>query len=49
MGTRNEQDNGIWQDGAVFVNLPSLQDTWIAVFIAFQAQSWKTDDNGDVQ
>jgi len=39
-------DNGIWQDGAVFVNLPAL-NTWIAIFIAFQTQSWNTDDQGN--
>jgi uncharacterized protein YukJ len=42
----HDRDNGIWQDGALFVNLPS-QNTWIAVFLAFQTQSWNTDDNGD--
>lgn len=40
------QDNGIWQDGALFINLPE-QDQWIAIFIAFQTQSWQTDNNGD--
>jgi uncharacterized protein YukJ len=40
------EDNGIWQDGALFVNLPA-QKTWIAVFIAFQTQSWTTDGHGD--
>jgi uncharacterized protein YukJ len=40
------QDNGIWQDGALFVYLPS-QNQWIAVFIAFQTQSWQTDDQGN--
>jgi uncharacterized protein YukJ len=40
------QDNGIWQDGALFVNLPA-QNSWIAIFIAFQTQSWNTDDNGN--
>ena len=40
------QDNGIWQDGALFVHLPA-QDQWIAIFIAFQTESWQTDDNGD--
>jgi len=40
------QDNGIWQDGALFVNLPA-QSTWIAVFIAFQTESWSTDANGN--
>ncbi len=39
-------DNGIWQDGALFVDLPA-QHTWIAVFIAFQTQSWKTDNHGN--
>jgi uncharacterized protein YukJ len=28
------------------VNLPA-QNTWIAIFIAFQTQSWSTDDNGN--
>lgn len=44
-----QQDNGTWQDGAVLVNLPSQQDTWIAVFIAFQTESWNTDAEGDPQ
>jgi uncharacterized protein YukJ len=43
----HEQDNGVWQDGALFVNLPAQQNTWIAVFIAFQTQSWQTDDQGN--
>jgi len=45
IGNHN-QDNGIWQDGALFVSLPS-QNTWIAVFIAFQTQLWTTDNNGN--
>ena len=40
------QDNGIWQDGALFVYLPS-QKRWIAVFIAFQTQAWQTDNHGN--
>jgi uncharacterized protein YukJ len=40
------QDNGIWQDGALFVYLPS-QNQWIAVFIAFQTQTWKTNTQGN--
>jgi uncharacterized protein YukJ len=40
------QDNGIWQDGALFVYLPS-QNQWIAVFIAFQTETWDTDDAGN--
>jgi uncharacterized protein YukJ len=44
-------DNGIWQDGAVFLQSPNLSsdpaETWVAVFIAFQTESWDTDDNGN--
>ena len=44
-------DNGIWQDGALFLQMPSLNSdpaqTWVAIFIAFQTESWNTDDNGN--
>jgi uncharacterized protein YukJ len=43
----HDQDNGIWQDGALFAELPA-QNAWVAIFIAFQTQSFHTDDNGDV-
>jgi uncharacterized protein YukJ len=36
-------DNGVWQDGALFVSLPATS-TWIAVYIAFQTESWNTDN-----
>jgi uncharacterized protein YukJ len=39
-------DNGVWQDGALLISLPS-QKTWTAVFIAFQTESWSTDDVGN--
>jgi len=39
-------DNGVWQDGALFINLPS-KGTWTAVFIAFQTESWSTDSVGN--
>ena len=39
-------DNGIWQDGALFIHLPS-EDRWIGLFIAFQSESWQTDNQGD--
>ncbi|NYF78772.1 YukJ family protein [Granulicella arctica] len=39
-------DNGIWQDGTLFLYLPT-PNTWTAVFIAFQTESWTTDDNGN--
>ena len=39
-------DNGIWQDGALFLSLPA-QGTWTAVFLAFQTESWNTDNQGN--
>ena len=39
-------DNGVWQDGALFVHLPS-EATWTAVFLAFQTESWNTDSAGN--
>jgi uncharacterized protein YukJ len=40
------KDNGVWQDGALLIHLPSKK-TWTAVFIAFQTESWTTDSNGN--
>lgn len=39
-------DNGIWQDGALFVYLSATR-SYTAVFIAFQTESWHTDANGN--
>jgi uncharacterized protein YukJ len=39
-------DNGVWQDGALMIHLPS-KGTWTAVFIAFQTESWATDSAGN--
>ncbi len=39
-------ENGVWQDGALFLSLPG-QSTWTAVFLAFQTESWTTDDAGN--
>jgi uncharacterized protein YukJ len=39
-------DNGVWQDGALLIHLPS-KATWTAVFIAFQTESWDTDSTGN--
>ena len=39
-------DNGVWQDGALLIHLPS-KETWTAVFIAFQTESWDTDAAGN--
>lgn len=43
-------DNGVWQDGAVFLNLPgrgSGATGWVAIFIAFQTEVWTTDAAGN--
>jgi uncharacterized protein YukJ len=39
-------DNGVWQDGALLIHLPS-KGSWTAVFIAFQTESWTTDSAGN--
>jgi uncharacterized protein YukJ len=39
-------DNGIWQDGLLVFEMPGT-DSWAAVFIAFQNESWSTDDAGN--
>lgn len=41
-----EKDNGIWQDGALLISLPASK-AWTVLFIAFQTESWTTDDAGD--
>lgn len=40
---RFASDDGIWQDGALLLYFPST-DQWVAIFLAFQSQSWHTDD-----
>ena len=37
-------DNGVWQDGALFLEIGGM---WTAVFLAFQTESWTTDETGD--
>ncbi|MGH9361161.1 MAG: DUF2278 family protein, partial [Thermoanaerobaculia bacterium] len=37
-----DQD-GVWQDGGLFVHFPDQQQ-WVAIFLKFQSQSWHTDD-----
>lgn len=37
------EHDGIWQDGGLFLHLPS-QDRWVALLLAFQSQSFHTDD-----
>ena len=36
-------DNGVWHDGGLLLWFPGA-DRWVAVFLAFQSQSWHTDD-----
>ncbi len=39
-------DNGIWSDGGLIFHEPA-RHRWSAVFLAFQPQSWHTDDQGN--
>ncbi|QUI25206.1 YukJ family protein [Vallitalea pronyensis] len=38
-----KNDDGIFQDGCLLFHYPS-RDHWIGIFLAFQSQSWDTDD-----
>ncbi len=43
-------DNGIWQDGLLVFSMPNApagSSPWTAIFLAFQDESWSTDDSGD--
>ncbi|GAA5070371.1 uncharacterized protein YukJ [Thermocatellispora tengchongensis] len=40
---RFRRDDGVWQDGGLMIHLPG-ESRWVAVFLAFQSQSWHTDD-----
>lgn len=46
-------DDGVWQDGALLIHFLEIEDAqeekrwpeqWVALFLAFQSQSWHTDD-----
>lgn len=41
-----EKDNGTWQDGGVLIYFEESQK-WVGIFLAFQSQSWCTDDQGN--
>jgi uncharacterized protein YukJ len=41
---RFREDDGVWQDGALVLHYPAT-DQWVGVFLAFQSQSWHTDDH----
>jgi uncharacterized protein YukJ len=38
-----QSDDGVYQDGALLIHFPSTNQ-WVAMFLAFQSQSWHTDD-----
>jgi uncharacterized protein YukJ len=38
-----QKDNGVWQDGGLLIYYP-LRNQWVGVFLAFQSQSFHTDD-----
>ena len=44
------QDDGVWQDGGLILHFPAeaggAAEQWIAIFLAFQSQSWHTDAKG---
>jgi uncharacterized protein YukJ len=43
---RHADDNGIWQDGAVFIH-DAATGIWAAMFLAFAGQHWHTNERGD--
>jgi hypothetical protein len=40
---RSQRDNGVYQDGALLLHFPS-RNQWVGIFLAFQSQSFHTDD-----
>jgi hypothetical protein len=38
-----QRDDGVWQDGGLLLHL-AAESRWVAIFLAFQNQSWHTDD-----
>ena len=43
---RWEKDNGVWQGGGILIHFEQ-ENRWVAIFLAFQSQSWCTDDHGN--
>ncbi len=37
------RDDGVWQDGGLLIGF-AAPEQWVAIFLAFQSQSWNTDD-----
>lgn len=42
-----KRDDGIFQDGGLLIHFPA-ENKWVAIFLAFQSQSFNTDDHGHV-
>ncbi|PNQ81619.1 YukJ family protein [Paenibacillus sp. F4] len=38
-------ENGSWQDGGVLIHFEN-ENRWVAIFLAFQSQSWCTNETG---
>ncbi|MFE5586851.1 DUF2278 family protein [Kitasatospora sp. NPDC056531] len=36
-------EDGVWQDGGLLMHV-APENRWVAIFLAFQSQSWHTDD-----
>ncbi|SDM73841.1 Uncharacterized protein YukJ [Fictibacillus solisalsi] len=43
---RWKRDNGTWQDGGLMLYFEE-SNSWVGTFLAFQSQSWCTDDQGN--
>ena len=44
-----KKDDGVWQDGGLVLHFPAeagKAEKWVGVFLAFQSQSWDTDEKG---
>jgi uncharacterized protein YukJ len=41
---KHRAEDGVWQDGALLLHFPGAQQ-WVAIFLAFQSQTWHTDDH----
>jgi len=39
-----QKDDGVFQDGMLLFHFPADGDRWAAIFLAFQSQSFQTDD-----
>jgi uncharacterized protein YukJ len=40
---RHRDEDGIWQDGGLVLQFP-VTGRWVGIFLAFQSQTWHTDD-----